>query len=113
MRKNFLHIIFCLTMTFAVTDYLWVELFFSDDKIVAELEGEMEKEGSKEEVREGRPLEERLDPFILAWSNFTYAQIALSPVFSGFIRHGNSYSPSQKNEHPKLFLLHQQFKIPC
>ena len=91
-------------------DYIWVELM-SEDPVVAELEIEKEKE-SEEEVRESETKETKLDltqDHSLHLSNDTQ-QINL---YSGFVKHGNSFEQLARNLEPSLFIRFHRLKIHC
>ncbi len=112
MKKGLLHILFSLILTFAVTDYLWIELFVDEDKIVAELETEKEKE-AEEELKEGTHLKTKHDPVLFGWSEISYPPSEQLLFFTGYLRHGNSFCPSLKSAAPKLYLLQRRLKLHC
>lgn len=111
LNKKCFHIILSLLLTVAVSDYVWIELF-EDERIVAELEIEKEKE-LEEEFKE-KDSSHIKHTFIDAnWfiaSNSSSIQI---PSISSFFKHGNSFCPLVSNTSPKLFILFSQLRLHC
>ena len=108
MRSPITHILFTIVLSFAVTDYLWIELF-EDEQIVAE----WEVSGEQEELRENESKSE--DHFLdYDWSFDSPLPCSFQNSFpAGFVKHGNSFLPLTRLGNPKLYLLHQQLLIDC
>ena len=112
MKKNYFHILLALVLTFAVTDYIWIELIHGS-KVVTELE--LEKEGSVDEdpLREDHkdPAGLKIPGGSILSSNY-FAPNTLN-LFTGFLRNGNSYEALIDKGALKLFLKHCQLKYDC
>ena len=110
MKRNYLHIVLAVFLTFAVTDYIWINLF-QDDEIGAELETEKEQE-SEEEIREDRSSETKHD-FQNGTAIHTSNSFLLQNTFTGFVKHGKSFRPLVKRNNLKLYILHSQIRVYC
>jgi len=109
MKKNLFHIVLAFLLTFAVTDYIWLELL-GNQKVLVELETEKEKE-SEEEIRDDRPSEnkhEHLDLYYAFGSQFSSqrSQVDLNAI-------DKSLNDFIDLSGPKLFILHKQLRIHC
>ncbi|MEQ8239112.1 MAG: hypothetical protein RIA69_07850 [Cyclobacteriaceae bacterium] len=112
MNRSIFHIVIALFLTLAVTDDIWINLLQDDPvRLIAELESEQDAE-EKEELREGRSSETKHDTI----EGDPFSGSSLLPLhnsYTGFVKHGNSYTPISGRTNPKLFILHRQLLIDC
>lgn len=107
MKKSIFHIFLTFILTFAVTEYVWIELL-GNDQIVAEIETEKETE---EEVREGRSTDSKPDLFDNDFTS-TESYLVKHPLKS-ITSQGELLRSIVKRNSPKLFLLHGQLRLDC
>jgi len=108
MKKHLGHIILSLILTFAVTDYIWVDLLSHDDHVSIELE----TESNKEAVGESELPESRHDAADDYWSP-TFNDFSYQTLFSGVFRFGNTYRPLAEDDNPKFIIRYCQLRLPC
>lgn len=109
MRRGLSHLILSLVLTLAVSDYIWVEIF-EDYHFVVEIESE--KESIEESLRSDKAEGESLQFVSLSCCEI-FSSLDNRSIFSGFIKHGNSFSQQYLSSPPKLFIRHHQLQLNC
>ena len=113
MKRNFFQIILSTVLIFAVTDYVWLDVF-NDQQTVKELNAENEKESkeSKENLEEFRGFESKHD-FSGHDTSFGYYAIVNNTNYNGFVKHGSCFLPISKLRLNKIYLLLQRLRLDC
>lgn len=107
MKKGIIHLLLSLILSFAVTDFIWVELI-QDEDIVAEIETKEQKEEVREfETPESKhELDDDQDYTLPQYHN-------LISTATGFVKRGNSFIPLDQSNGLKRYILYHQLRIHC
>ncbi|RED97916.1 hypothetical protein [Marinoscillum furvescens] len=105
MRKSLLHIILCSILAFAVTDYIWLEMFHEDIVCIdLELEKEKEQENEEEKLKETEHhVKKELLLIGLYLAKHNQPKLSIGPG-SGYIKNGNSFAPDITHNKPPKYL---------
>lgn len=109
MLKRVYYIFLSILLTFAVTDYIWLELF-QEDQVAAEIQSEVDFESSEEELSED--AEHGLKPFDPGSQQAVLKSATTSSLLAcAFLKRGNSYELGNSEGDIKLFLKYCQLRI--
>ena len=110
MKKNFSHIVLAVLLSFAVTDYIWID-YLQDDHSHFQLDFDKDGEEKVEEGEKSETGEEKLHLFFPA-GIATSDELHLTRN-SGFYKVGNSFISATHRLNPQRYILYQQLKLDC